>query len=69
MRVVGFVPAAMRREVRGSERYDGDDREGEGEGGVLGSNVAQKYRHLLPKRSATMRNHERRSVEGARDHL
>lgn len=38
MRVVGFVLAAMLRKVRGSERYDEDDREGEGEGGVLGGN-------------------------------
>jgi len=35
-RVVGFVLAAMLLNVRGSERYEEDDREGDGEGGALG---------------------------------
>ena len=34
--VVGFVLAAILRNVRGSERYEEDDGEGEGEGGALG---------------------------------
>lgn len=34
--VVGFVLAAMLLNVLGSERYDEDEREGDGEGGVLG---------------------------------
>jgi hypothetical protein len=35
-KVVGFVLAAILLNVRGSERYDDDEREGEGEGGALG---------------------------------
>jgi len=35
-RVVGFVLAAMLRNVRGSDRYDDEEREGDGEGGALG---------------------------------
>lgn len=35
-KVVGFVLAAMLLKVRGSERYDEEDREGEGDGGTLG---------------------------------
>lgn len=35
-RVVGFVLAAILANVRGSDRYDDDEREGEGEGGALG---------------------------------
>ena len=36
--VVGFVLAAMLLKVRGSERYDDEEREGEGDGGELGGN-------------------------------
>ena len=35
-RVVGFVLAAMLLKVWGSERYDEEDLEGEGDGGALG---------------------------------
>lgn len=35
-RVVGLVLAAMLLNVRGSDRYDEEDRDGEGEGGALG---------------------------------
>lgn len=34
--VVGFVLAAMLANVRGSERYDEDECDGEGDGGALG---------------------------------
>ena len=34
--VVGFVLAAMLLKVRGSERYDDEESDGEGEGGELG---------------------------------
>lgn len=34
--VVGFVLAAILAKVRGSDRYEEEDREGEGEGGALG---------------------------------
>ena len=37
-RVVGFVLAAMLANVRGSERYEDDECDGEGDGGVLGGN-------------------------------
>ena len=36
--VVGFVLAAMLANVRGSERYDEDECDGDGEGGALGGN-------------------------------
>jgi hypothetical protein len=35
-KVVGFVLAAILLNVRGSERYEEDERDGEGEGGALG---------------------------------
>ena len=35
-KVVGFVLAAILLNVRGSERYDEEERDGEGEGGALG---------------------------------
>lgn len=35
-RVVGFVLAAMLANVLGSERYDDEERDGDGEGGALG---------------------------------
>jgi hypothetical protein len=35
-RVVGLVLAAMLLNVRGSERYEEEEREGDGEGGALG---------------------------------
>lgn len=35
-KVVGFVLAAMLLKVRGSERYEEEDLEGDGDGGVLG---------------------------------
>ena len=35
-RVVGFVLAAILANVRGSERYEDDEREGDGDGGALG---------------------------------
>jgi hypothetical protein len=34
--VVGFVLAAILLNVRGSERYEDEEREGTGEGGALG---------------------------------
>lgn len=34
--VVGFVLAAILLNVRGSERYEDEEREGAGEGGALG---------------------------------
>ena len=34
--VVGFVLAAMLRNVRECERYDEEERDGDGEGGELG---------------------------------
>lgn len=36
--VVGFVLAAMLANVRGSERYEAEECEGDGEGGELGGN-------------------------------
>jgi hypothetical protein len=34
--VVGFVLAVMLRKVRGSDKYDEESREGDGDGGELG---------------------------------
>jgi len=36
MRVVGFVLAAPERKVRGSDNWEDEEREGEGEGGPVG---------------------------------
>ena len=36
--VVGFVLAAILANVRGSERYEEDECDGDGEGGALGGN-------------------------------
>lgn len=33
---MGFVLAAMLRKVRGSDKYDEESREGDGDGGALG---------------------------------
>ena len=36
MSVVGFVLAAAERKVCGSDKWEDEEREGEGEGGVVG---------------------------------